>query len=83
MRFYYFLMAFLFAAAALGAEPKARELSFNEAPKKQLEKTPKALFLIKRAKIGSDVGEPQFYPGEAQLRTVINDPALQSTKNFQ
>ena len=41
--------------------------------KTELEKTPKSLFLIKKIQISSDVGEPQFNPQQAQLRTVIND----------
>ena len=51
--------------------------------KKELEKTPKSLFLIKKIKISPDVGEPQFDPAEAQLRTVINDTALQNIKKFE
>jgi hypothetical protein len=51
--------------------------------KLKLEKTPKSLFLIKKTKINSDVGEPQFYPMEAQLRTIINDPLLHNTKKFE
>jgi hypothetical protein len=53
------------------------------AKKTDLEKTPKSLFLIKKIKISPDVGEPQFDPAEAQLRTVINDAALQNTKKFE
>ena len=51
--------------------------------KKELEKTPKSLFLIKKIKISPEVGEPQFDPAEAQLRTVINDTALHNTKKFE
>ncbi len=48
-----------------------------------LVKTPKSLFLIKKAKITSDVGEPLFYPAETQLRTITNDPLLHNTKKFE
>lgn len=51
--------------------------------KKELEKTPKSLFLIKKIKISPEVGEPQFDPAEAQLRTVINDTALHNVKKFE
>jgi len=44
--------------------------------KLRLQKTAKSLFLIKKAKVDANVGEPQFYPIDAQLRTVINDPVL-------
>jgi hypothetical protein len=47
------------------------------------EKTPKSLFLIKKTKIGASVGEPQFYPAEAQLRTIINDQALHNIKKYE
>lgn len=76
-----FVLVLLMSSFAFGAK-KVRQMSFEDEPKKELEKVPKALFLIKKAKIGSDVGEPQFYPGEAQLRTVLDDPALQTTKNY-
>lgn len=52
-------------------------------PKLDLEKTPKALFLIKRAKISSEVGEPQFYPGQNQLRTIINEKKFRDLKAFR
>lgn len=49
----------------------------------QIEKVPKSLFLIKKAKINSAVGEPQFYPSEAQLRTVIYDQSLYNIKKYE
>jgi hypothetical protein len=49
----------------------------------ELQKTPKSLFLIKKIKISPDVGEPQFSPEQAQLRTVINDPVLHNYKKFE
>lgn len=35
-----------------------------------LNKTPKAIFLIKRTKVDSDIGEPILYPFERQLRNL-------------
>ena len=53
-------------------------------PKKEkLEKIPKSLFLVKKSQIGVDVGEPQLYPGEAQLRMIINDPLLHDVRRFE
>ena len=71
----FILLSFLFCSygAAAAVEPK----------KQLLEKTPKSLFLIKKTRISSQVGEPQFYPGDAQLRTVINDSLLHNTKKFE
>ena len=48
-----------------------------------LDKQPKSLFLIKKAKINSEVGGPLFYPVEAQLRTIINDSTLHNFKKFE
>ncbi len=72
----------LFLSAGVIAGP----VNENVAPTKNkadLEKTPKSLFLIKKIKISPAVGEPQFDPAEAQLRTTINDAALQNTKKFE
>ena len=44
--------------------------------KMELQKVPKSLFLVKKAKLDVNVGEPQFYPIESQLRTVTNEPIL-------
>lgn len=38
-----------------------------------LSKTPKSLFLIKKAKIDNDVGEPVIYPGEKQSKLLIHE----------
>lgn len=65
-----------------GAAEKTIEISAPKR-KKELEKTPKSLFLVKKTKISSEVGEPQFNPGEAQLRTVINDTTFYNFKNFE
>lgn len=48
-----------------------------------IEKVPKSLFLIKKAKINAAVGEPQFYPAEAQLRTISHDQLLHNTKKYE
>jgi hypothetical protein len=44
--------------------------------KMELQKVPKSLFLVEKAKLDVNVGEPQFYPIESQLRTVTNEPIL-------
>ncbi len=36
-------------------------------------KTPKSLFLIKKAKIDNDVGEPVLYPGQKQVELLSNE----------
>jgi hypothetical protein len=38
-----------------------------------LSKTPKSLFLIKKAKIDNDVGEPVLYPGEKQSKLLTDE----------
>ena len=38
-----------------------------------LNKTPKSLFLIKKAKIDNDVGEPVLYPGEKQSKLLTDE----------
>jgi len=72
---YILVLSLLITLPVSGAEKAKRKLI--------LEKTPKSLFLIKKAKINADVAEPQFYPMEAQLRTVINDPLLHNAKKFE
>lgn len=64
-------------------EPSKSAVSIVNKRQKVLEKIPKSLFLIKKAKINADVGEPQFYPAEAQLRTIINDPLIHDFKKFE
>ncbi len=41
-------------------------------------KVPKSLFLIKKAKIGSEVGEPILNIFDRQRRAIINDKKLYS-----
>lgn len=50
---------------------------------KKMDKVPKSVFLIKKAKITSEVGEPQYYPAEAQLRTISHDKVMHNTKKFE
>lgn len=40
---------------------------------KVLDKTPKAIFLIKRAKIDADIGEPVLYPFDRQMKNLYYD----------
>jgi hypothetical protein len=45
-------------------------------PEKRPSKTPKSLFLIKRASITSAVGEPSIYPYERQLVDILQEKRL-------
>lgn len=38
-----------------------------------LSKTPKSLFLVKKAKIDNDVGEPVLYPSEKQSKLLTDE----------
>ncbi len=38
-----------------------------------LTKTPKSLFLVKKAKIDNDVGEPVIYPSEKQSKQLTDE----------
>ena len=57
--------------------------STKVAKKQSIEKVPRAIFLIKKAKINAGVGEPQYYPAELQLRTVTHDQLLHDFKKFE
>ncbi|MCC6278090.1 MAG: hypothetical protein IT289_09265 [Oligoflexia bacterium] len=84
MKLFIVIMLTAFAGNAATKVPVENpRTAIGEKPKTKLEKTPKSLFLIKKAKINAEVGEPQFYPAEAQLRTVIYDHQLQNTKKFE
>jgi hypothetical protein len=48
-----------------------------------LEKTPRSMFLVKKAKISSEISGPTINTGEAQLRTIIDDTALHNIKKFE
>lgn len=54
-------------------EQKLAEKKAAEKKEKVLNKVPKSLFLVKRAKIDANVGEPSIYPFEKQLRTVSDE----------
>lgn len=57
------LMVFIFSQTSFAQQ--------NSEPTQSLPvltKIPKSLFLIKKAKIDNDVGEPVLYPGEKQSR---------------
>jgi len=81
MKHFLLFSFFLLATSVFGDAAPSK--TTEAVKKKDLEKTPKSLFLIKKIKVSPDVGEPQFDPAEAQLRTVINDAALQNTKKFE
>lgn len=51
--------------------------------KLKLQKTAKSLFLVKKAKIDASIGEPQFYPIDAQLRMISNDATLHNLGKFK
>ncbi len=52
---------------------KSEENSKEKAPETRINKTPKAIFLIKRAKMDADIGEPVLYPFERQLGNLYYD----------
>lgn len=39
----------------------------------KINKTPKSLYLLKKASVDSDVGEPLIYPNEQQMRMLYYD----------
>jgi hypothetical protein len=78
------LIILYFSTARAARATKAVELTSEQKKQKEaLEKSPRSIFLVKSAKIDSDIGGPQFSPAEAQLRTVIDDPALHNFKKYQ
>lgn len=46
-----------------------------------LNKNPRAIFLIKRAKVDSDIGEPVLYPYERQLSNLYFDVPVGDIRN--
>lgn len=60
------LISNLFAASSLFAQEQNQALPV-------LTKTPKSLFLVKKAKIDNDVGEPVLYPGEKQSKLLTDE----------
>jgi hypothetical protein len=63
----YFIFCTLFAIE------DGKALSYN--------KSPKSLFLIKKAKVESDVGEPILLLFDRQKRTILNDERFQLDDN--
>ncbi len=45
----------------------------SEKESSNIDKTPKAIFLIKRAKVDADIGEPVLYPFDRQLSNLYYD----------
>lgn len=48
-------------------------LAFAEAPLPPLDKVPKSLYILKKARVDADVGEPLIFPNEQQMRTLYYD----------
>jgi hypothetical protein len=61
---YLLILSLLFSATNLYAQAAALPA---------LTKSPKSLFLIKKAKIDNDVGEPVLYPGEKQSKLLTDE----------
>ena len=81
------IVAILIFTLSTLAAPKARKIELSmgadstvQTPQKikglVILKSPKSLFLLKRAKIDSAVGEPNFYPLESQLRIMTNEKKI-------
>ena len=78
------MRSLFFLILTIGSASSAQTTSaLPEREKKALEKLPKSLFLIKRARLKADVSGPQAYPAEENLRTIINDSTLHSYKKFE
>lgn len=67
MRLAIILIAFAISSTAF-AEDKVSQPTLPV-----LSKTPKSLFLIKKAKIDNDVGEPVLYPSEKQSKLLTDE----------
>lgn len=63
-------IAILLSAGPVFSQEKVGEMS-QSLP--VLSKTPKSLFLIKKAKIDNDVGEPILYPSEKQSKLLTDE----------
>ena len=81
MKIYFLILSLLLSMGASAAESPSQPAAKKE--DKALEKTPKSLFLVKRAKLKADVAGPQFDAPDAQLRTVINDANMHNFKKFE
>ncbi len=47
--------------------------SKNQNENSNIDKTPKAIFLIKRSKVDADIGEPVLYPFDRQISNLYYD----------
>lgn len=52
---------------------QAKPTMASEKDDGRIDKTPKAIFLIKRAKVDADIGEPVLYPFDRQLSNLYYD----------
>lgn len=67
-------MRFLIVIAILSISlPSMAQVSERPQSLPVLTKTPKSLFLIKKAKIDNDVGEPVLYPSEKQSKLLTDE----------
>ena len=64
------LILILSLNASVYAQEKAGDAN---QPLPALSKTPKSLFLVKKAKIDNDVGEPILYPGQKQSKLLTDE----------
>ena len=53
----------------------------TKVPEQVLNKSPKAIFLIKRAKVDADIGEPIIYPFQRQMKTLYYDVSPGGMRN--
>lgn len=51
----------------------ASQIVFAEATLPPLNKVPKSIYLLKKARVDADVGEPLIFPNEQQMRTLYYD----------
>lgn len=63
----------LLALLTSGGSVLAQNSGQKQADLPALTKTPRSLFLIKKAKIDNDVGEPVLYPSEKQAELLTNE----------
>ena len=67
------------AKVKVGENPKPARTPVKDDGR--IEKTPKAIFLIKRAKVDADIGEPVLYPFDRQLSNLYYDLPNGEIKN--
>lgn len=76
-------LVIFYVGSALCAAPRVIDSAMQRRQNEALEKTPRSIFLLKRAKLNSEAGGPRFSPSEAQLRMIINDSSLRNIKKFE